>query len=92
MLQDIGKGVKLSCHEAPGNRGEQMGHALGGRVSAMCGTEGIVDVHLGERGELGREGGVVRLFSRLEADILDHAQVTVAECCRHRHCGGPDDV
>ena len=53
--------------------------ALGRRVRPVRGPERIVYVHVGERGQLARELGVVLGLPRLVANVLEQQQVTVAQ-------------
>ncbi len=60
----------------------------------MGGAERVVDVHVPECGELPRELGIVGLLARFEADVLEHADVTVTQRIDHAlgavadHVGG----
>ena len=52
---------------------------LGRRVGAMRGAEGVVDVDVAEGREPARERRIVRLLARLEAHVLEHPDVAVAQ-------------
>ena len=72
--------VRTSAFEqATRGGGQQVGDALGAGVGPVGGAEGVVDVHIGERRQLAGELGVVALLARLEADVLEQQQLTVAE-------------
>jgi hypothetical protein len=45
----------------------------------MGGAESVVDVELRRRGELLREGRVVRLFARIEAEVLEEEHLSIGE-------------
>ncbi len=45
----------------------------------MRGAERVVDVHVGERGQLLAERGVVLLLALVEAQVLEHEHVAVAQ-------------
>ena len=74
-----------------------MGYALGGRVGAMRRSERVVDVHVSKGCQPLCERRIVRLLAGLEADVLQHGHVAVAQCIdnapgvvanhvvRHRH-------
>ena len=65
MLEHAAEVLDLLRHQQPGRRfADVMDDALGGRVGAVSGAERIVDVDVGERGELLRERGVVLFFFR----------------------------
>ncbi len=49
----------------------------GGRVGAVRGAEGIIDVDVAESGEVPGEGWVIFGFARVEADVLQHHDVAV---------------
>ena len=83
----------LALEQQPGGGARDVVHdALGGRVRAVGGAEGVVDVGVGERGEARRQRGVVRRLAGLVADVLEHDDVPVghvAEVRRERHRGRP---
>ena len=64
----------------------------------MRGTEGVVDVDVGERGQLGGQPGVVLRLPWLVADVLEHQDVPGPEVlreCAHvvaHHGGGERHV
>ena len=53
-----------------------MNDPFGGGVGAVSRAEGIVDVHVSERGELAGELGVVFLFFRMEAQVFEQNDTT----------------
>ena len=55
--------------------GDQPRHPLGRGVGAVRGPEGVVDVHVGQRGQLRGQLGVVLGLPRLEADVLEQQHV-----------------
>ena len=54
---------------------EQVGDPFGRRVRAMRGPERVVHVEVEARSELPREGRIVSLFLRMEADVLQHQHI-----------------
>ena len=64
LVQQLPERIQLGLQQQPGRRRQQVGDALGGGVRSMCGAEGIVHVHVGVPGQLGRERGIVLLFAR----------------------------
>ena len=84
VVHDAAEHLELARHQLAGDRREQMRDALGRGVGAVRGAERVVDVHVGECGELPRERGIVGLLAGFEADVLEHADVTVAQ--RRRPC------
>ena len=69
-----------------------MRHPLGGGMGPVCGPESIVHVDVTERGQLLRESRVVGLLARLEANVLEHPDVAVAERLDHAVRAVTDDV
>ena len=74
----------LALEQQAGVGRQQVRHPLGRRVGAVRGAEGVVDVELGELGELGRELGVVLLLAGLEAAVLEHEHVARRRAPRRR--------
>jgi len=70
--QRLGDGVGLGRQQRAGARhlGE-LRDAVGGGLSAVRGAEGVVDVDVGQRGELARERLVVLLLALVEAAVLE---------------------
>ncbi len=63
-----------------------------GVLVVVTGAEGVVDVHVAERGEFGGELGVVLLLARVEADVFEQQHVAgLQRRDRGRHVR-PDDV
>ncbi len=88
LVQFVAEELKFSFHEEAGGAGaaalgDDAGDAFGGGMSAMGGSEGIIDVEFGALGELGGEGGVVGLFLVVEAGVLEQEDIPVLE-----HAGG----
>ena len=54
--------------------------------------EGVVDIDLAKRSEIGGEGGVVRLFPGVETQILEKRELAIAESGHHRLGLGADTV
>ncbi len=48
-------------------------------VGAVAGAEGVVDVDIGERGELGGEGFVTFFFAGVEAEVFEEEDLAVLE-------------
>ena len=70
--------VELLLEEEAGDgRGEELSHARGGRVRAVRGAEGVVDVEVGVLGELLGEVLAVLLLVLVEADVLEEADGAV---------------
>ena len=54
-----------------------MSDTLGGSVGAVRGAKRVVYIHFGQRSQLLGEFGIVLLFFRMEADILNQHHVAV---------------
>ena len=78
-LQHAHERAHLAFEQAPGGVGQQVRHAGGARVGAVGGAEGVVDVDVREFSQGAREVGVVAGLPRLEADVLEDQQLTVAQ-------------
>ena len=76
--------VELALQEQPGGGGKQVRDALGRGVRTMRRTERVVDVEVTELCELGREGEVVLLLTRVVAHVLAQQHVAVGELPRLR--------
>lgn len=64
--------LQLLLHEqADGRVLHEPRHARRGRVRAMGGAEGVIDVHVAQVRQLSAERLVVRLLSRVEAHVLE---------------------
>ena len=63
--------LDLPLHEEADVGGQDRRHAVGRRVGAVRGAEGVVDVDVGVGGERLGEVGVVLLFFRVEAEVLE---------------------
>lgn len=70
---------ELFLDEEAGVCGEMVGDAFGAGVGAVGGAEGIVDIELGEGGELGGEVGIVGFFLGVEANVFEEADLAVFE-------------
>ena len=60
-----------------------MRDALGGGVGAVRGAECVVDVDVGEGGELPGEAGIVGFFFGVEAEVLEQEDLARLELARH---------
>ena len=69
-VQRLLQRFELLLHGAPGVGGEQMGDRLDRGVRAVRDREGVVDIDVAQRGELGGESGIVFFFALMEAGIL----------------------
>ncbi len=87
VLEDAGERLDLALHEQAGRAGQQVGDALGRRVRAVRGAEGVVDVGVGQVGQAPRQLGVVLGLARLVADVLEHDDLAVGDVVEVR-CKG----
>jgi hypothetical protein len=62
--------VHLLLEQQPRGGGEPLGDPDGGGVRAVGGAEGVVDVEVGQRGELLGELGIVLRLARIEAAVF----------------------
>ena len=69
----------LRHHEARALFGDELDHPRGRRVRAVRGAERVVDVDVAVRRERARERLVVRFFARVEAQVLEHRDLAVAQ-------------
>ena len=85
-LQRVAEILQLLLHQQP-RRGplHEMRDGLHRRVRAVRGAERVVHVAIGELGELLREGGIVLLFLRMKAEVLEQHELSVARAVRLRH-------
>ena len=84
VLEDPGQRLDLAFEQPSGRARQQVCDALGARMRAVCHAEGIVDVEIRQRRELPRELGIVARLSRLEAHVLEHQYVAVAQLLHQR--------
>jgi hypothetical protein len=52
ILHDCTENLDLALHQATGGARQEMGDALGAGVGAVRGSEGVVDVAVGQRSQL----------------------------------------
>ena len=78
-------------HQQSGRRlRDVMDNPFCGGVRAVRRAEGVVDVHVGERGELAGEVGVVLLLFRMEAQVFEqHDTARTGLLDRARRAGSP---
>ena len=69
----------LGHHEAGALLGDELDHARGRRVGAVRGAERVVDVDVAVRRERARELLVVGLLAGMEAQVLEHRDLAVAQ-------------
>ena len=80
--QGLAEVAQLLFHQVAGRRrAQQPGHALGGGVGAVGGAEGVVDIEVGQAGQLPAEIGIVGFFSGMEPQILQQQDLAVAKGC-----------
>ena len=76
-VQQPVEGVQLRGHQQPGGRRQQVRHALGRCVRSVGGAERVVDVEVGEGGQIGGHRRVVLLLAGVEAEVLEQPQVAL---------------
>src|SRR6185437_6862034 len=69
--------LELSLHRPSRMRGQAMGEALGCRMRAVGGGEGVVDIEIAQLGELGDMGRIVLLLALVKAGVLQQQNVAV---------------
>ncbi len=74
-LQDLRQRAHLALQQPPGRVRQQVRDALRARMRTVGRAEGVVDVHVGQRGQFRRERRVVARLARLEAHVLEHEQL-----------------
>ena len=93
LVEDAAERRKLPRHEQSRHRRAQVaGDGLDRGVRAMGGGERVVDVDLGQSGQGLGERRVVLLLFRMEAQVLEHQELTRPEGMRRRLDLGPDAV
>ena len=83
---------ELLLHQEARDGGQVVRDALGAGVGAVRGAKGVVDVDIAERGKLLREGGIVRLFLRMEAQVFEQQHLARLQRSRLRLDLRPDAV
>ena len=90
-LEDARQRPHLAFEQAARRARQQVRDALGARVRAMGGAEGIVDVGLRQLREGARELGVVALLAGLEAHVLEQQDLALGKLLAERAHACPDD-
>ena len=65
--------LQFGFHRAAGKTRQQMRDPLGRGMSPMRGRKGIVDIIVAKRRNRLGKSGIVRLFARVKAGVLEHA-------------------
>ena len=81
--------LQFGFHRAARIGREVMRQALGGRMRAVRRAERIVDVEVAMRGHAPREFGIVGFLARPEADIVEQADIAIAEDADRLFDDGP---
>ena len=84
VLEDRRERRHLAFQQPPRGARQQVRDALGARVRAVGGAEGVVDIDVGELGQRACELGVVVGLAGLEAHVLEHQHLAVAELLGER--------
>src|SRR5208282_812932 len=91
VLQHAAEILQLFFHEqAGGGLLHEPGHAHRGSMRAMGRAEGVVDVELGERGQLPGEILVVLFFLGVEAQVFEQQRLALLELKSHFFGFGTD--
>ena len=70
-------------HQKTGDGRQETSHTLCGRMRAMGGAEGIVDIHVAERGQIFGKCKIVFFFFGMEARVFQHQHLPRLEGFRH---------
>ena len=84
-FEDFAQVAKIRAQEIPRRRaGEVFDDSCGGRVSAVRGSEGLVDIEIRQRRQGFGKGRFVLGLARVEAKILQQQELSVAQglACR----------
>ena len=92
VAQQAAEDLQLADHQQAGHRRQVVRDALGGGVGAVGRAEGVVDVDVGEAGQLLREDGVVGRLLGVEAQVLEQQHLARRERRRRRLDGRADAV
>jgi hypothetical protein len=92
VAQQAPEDLELTDHEKAGHRGQVVGDALGGSVGPMRGTEGVVDVDVGEAGKMPGEDAVVGRLLGMKTQVLEQEHLARPQATRGRLDRGPDAV
>ena len=79
VVEDGGQLAHLALQQQARVGRQPVGDPLGRRVGPVRGPEGVVDVEVGELGQIIGEAGVVALLPRLEAGVLEQQHRSGAE-------------
>src|ERR1039458_1848678 len=91
VLQDATQILQLFFHEQTGGGFlHEPGDANRGSVGAMGGAESVVDVEIGELGELLGKSFVVLFFLGVEAEVFEQQRLAFLELERHFFGFGPN--
>ena len=82
IVADGGQLSHLALEQQARIGGKQVRHALGGRVRAVGGAEGVVHVQIGQRRQPPRELRIVARLAGLEAAVLEHQHLPRPEPSR----------
>ena len=78
-FEQLREHLELALHQQPGVGRQELGHADRRGVGPVRRPERVVDVDVGVRGEGRREGRVVGLLLRVEAEVLEHQHLARPE-------------
>jgi len=91
VLQDAAQILQLLFHEQPGSGFlHELSDANRGSVGTMGGAEGIVDIEIGELGELPGKILVVLFFLGVKTEVLEQQRLAFLEFERHFFGFGPN--